>query len=68
MIAGPALADERSQGFTVIAKTEFASLDDMRYYDNECPAHAALKDFAKGLKHEAKPTSVYFQPQVVNLA
>ena len=39
----PLMSDQRSQGFTYIARTSFASLDDMKYYDNECNAHKELK-------------------------
>jgi hypothetical protein len=39
MTVGPAEEDPRSQGYTLVSKTEFASMDDMKYYDNECPAH-----------------------------
>lgn len=35
--------DARSQGYTFVARTVFESLDDMRYYDEGCEAHAALK-------------------------
>lgn len=46
-VAGPAVDDARSQGYTLAAQTTFSSLDDMKYYDNECEAHAALKAVAK---------------------
>jgi len=36
-------SDPRSQGFTVAGKTRFASIEDMKYYDEECEGHAALK-------------------------
>ena len=64
LTAGVAEADPRSNGFTVVAKTEFANLDDMKYYDNECKAHQDLKAAAKGLTIEGIQT-VYFTPQVV---
>jgi hypothetical protein len=35
--------DPRSKGFTIVAQTSFASLEDMRYYDTECAAHKNLK-------------------------
>ncbi|KAH6656548.1 stress responsive A/B barrel domain-containing protein [Truncatella angustata] len=64
--AGIAMDDARSQGFTVVSKTDFASLDDMKYYDDKCEAHAALKAFAKGnLKIQGGPSgvlTVYFEP------
>ena len=47
MSAGSAADESRAHGYTVAAKTEFASLDDMRYYDEVCPAHKVLKAAAK---------------------
>ncbi|KAI4147672.1 MAG: hypothetical protein LQ340_005446, partial [Diploschistes diacapsis] len=41
--ANPLLPDQRSQGFTFVARTAFASLDDMRFYDEECEAHKDVK-------------------------
>ncbi|KAL7913513.1 hypothetical protein GGI35DRAFT_212158 [Trichoderma velutinum] len=64
MAAGPAEPDQRSQGFTFVAKSEFASLEDMKYYDEECVAHQALKKAAGTLGVEGVMT-VYFKPQVV---
>ncbi|UNI24083.1 hypothetical protein JDV02_009859 [Purpureocillium takamizusanense] len=64
LTAGVAETDPRSNGFTVVAKTEFASLDDMKFYDNECKAHQALKAAAKDLTIEGIQT-VYFTPEVV---
>lgn len=58
MTAGEAMADPRSQGWTVVSKAEFANLDDMRYYDEQCEAHAALKNYAKGLGIQGGPTGV----------
>ncbi|KAI5269653.1 hypothetical protein E4T47_06893 [Aureobasidium subglaciale] len=62
-VAGPAVNDARSQGYTLAAQTTFASLDDMKYYDTECEAHAALKAVAKG-KIEPPPLVVYFDSAV----
>ncbi|PNP55696.1 hypothetical protein THARTR1_04220 [Trichoderma harzianum] len=62
--AGPAEPDQRSQGFTFVSKSEFASLEDMKYYDEECVAHQALKKVAMTLGVEGVMT-VYFKPQVV---
>ncbi|KAI4728062.1 hypothetical protein E4T49_04201 [Aureobasidium sp. EXF-10728] len=63
--AGPALADQRSQGYTLAAQTTFSSLDDMKYYDNDCEAHAALKAVAKG-KVDGVPLMVCFDNAVGN--
>ncbi|KAF2434461.1 stress responsive A/B barrel domain protein [Tothia fuscella] len=35
--------DPRSQGYTLAAHTSFSSLEDMKYYDEDCAAHKALK-------------------------
>jgi len=35
--------DPRSQGFTLAAQTTFSSVEDMKYYDEECEAHKELK-------------------------
>jgi hypothetical protein len=58
--AGATADDPRAQGYTVAAKTEFASLEDMRFYDEGCPAHSRLKAAAKDLGHTAPPLTVYF--------
>ncbi|PFH61701.1 hypothetical protein XA68_16501 [Ophiocordyceps unilateralis] len=65
LVVGIAEEDPRRQGFTVVSKTEFASLDDMRYYDEECVAHKGLKAFVtKNLTVEGVMTT-YFTPAVV---
>jgi hypothetical protein len=53
----------RSQGFTFVAKSEFASLDDLKYYDTGCEAHTTLKAGAKELGIEGIMT-VYFSAAV----
>ena len=58
--AGVVHDDKRAQGYTVAAKTEFASLDDMLFYDEQCPAHATLKAKAKALGVTEMPLTVYF--------
>ncbi|KAF9635387.1 putative stress responsive a b barrel domain protein [Lasiodiplodia theobromae] len=37
----------RNQDFTVAANTVFASLEDMKFYDDDCEAHKAIKAFLK---------------------
>ncbi|POR33284.1 Uncharacterized protein TPAR_06528, partial [Tolypocladium paradoxum] len=64
LVVGRAEDDPRSQGFTVVCKTEFASLDDLKYYDNACQAHQSLRAVAQTLTIEGIQT-VYFKPQVV---
>lgn len=60
MTVGPAEEDPRSQGYTLVSKTEFASMDDMEYYDNECPAHGQIKALVPSLTVEGILT-VYFK-------
>lgn len=52
------LEDPRNQGFTVASKTEFASLDDMKFYDDHDEAHATLKAAAKGFGIQGGPAGV----------
>ncbi|KAL7905162.1 stress responsive A/B barrel domain-containing protein [Trichoderma velutinum] len=60
--AGSTKPDQRAQGYTVAVHSEFESLDDMVYYDNECVAHAELKAFAKMVHQGAM--MVYFENQL----
>jgi len=62
--AGPVFEDARSQGFTFAAKSEFASTEDMKYYDEDCEAHKTLKANAKSLGIEGM-MMVYWDPIVV---
>jgi hypothetical protein len=55
----PVLDDPRSNGHTVLVLTIFASAEDMKYYDTECPAHLALRKTAARLVTE--------RPLVVNM-
>ncbi|KAK4157012.1 hypothetical protein C8A00DRAFT_30106 [Chaetomidium leptoderma] len=50
--AGRLLGDPRSNGYTVMAQTTFASLEDMKYYDTACPAHTVLRKMAVELVTE----------------
>lgn len=61
LCAGRALEDDRSKGYTVVAKSEFETLEDMRFYDRECSAHAALRKTAATLGLAEPPTSAYFE-------
>lgn len=56
---GPSYDDVRNQGYTLVALSVFGSVEDMKYYDDECAAHAELKKVAKTLHHGAM--MVYFQ-------
>lgn len=48
--------DPRNKGYTISVKTTFASMEDMKYYDNECEAHKALKAVAGPLKEDVLTT------------
>jgi hypothetical protein len=61
--AGPTFDDARSNGFTFAAKSEFASVDDMKYYDAECEAHKTLKLNSQSLGIEGRMV-VYYSPIV----
>ncbi|TKA34094.1 hypothetical protein B0A50_00074 [Salinomyces thailandicus] len=41
------ISDPRNGGYNFIALTTFASMDDVKFYDEQCEAHKKLKDFAK---------------------
>jgi hypothetical protein len=45
--ANATLEDARSQGYTMVARTVFASKQDMDFYDNDCEAHGAIKALLK---------------------
>lgn len=65
MTAGPAEANERSQGYTFVAKSEFASVEDMKFYDDECEVHMELKKTVMSLQLDGKPLMVYLKPKIV---
>lgn len=46
--ASKTYSDPRNQGFTICARTIFASIEDMQYYDTECAAHQGIKEALKG--------------------
>ena len=60
MTVGPAEADPRSQGYTLVSKTEFANMEDMKYYDEGCAAHGVIKSLVRTLTVEGIMT-VYFK-------
>ncbi|KAI9163267.1 Fusaristatin A biosynthesis cluster protein [Paramyrothecium foliicola] len=62
--AGPAEEDQRSQGYTFVCKTEFANMDDMKFYDEDCEAHLGVKKVFRTLTVEGLLT-VYFKPQAI---
>ncbi|KAI0147549.1 stress responsive A/B barrel domain-containing protein [Xylariaceae sp. FL1272] len=64
MTTGKVMDDPRSQEWTIVNKAEFANLADMRYYDEECTAHAELKAKAKTFGISGGPQgvmTVYFE-------
>lgn len=62
MVAGPAEEGPRTKGYTFVNKTEFASMDDMRYYESECPAHGEVKKVLGEITIDGMMT-VFFKPQ-----
>lgn len=60
MCAGIAQDDARAKGYTIVAQSKFHSLEDMKFYEDSCPAHAQLKVTAKGLGPLEPPLTVYF--------
>ncbi|KAJ5109030.1 hypothetical protein N7456_005705 [Penicillium angulare] len=53
---GKSIPDPRNKGFNVSVKTTFASLEDMKYYDEQCEAHKALKAVAGPVKEDIMMT------------
>jgi hypothetical protein len=64
MAVGVCEPDERSQGFDFAARFIFASLEDMKYYDWEDPAHQALKAAGRDLDVKGLQT-IYFKEKLV---
>ncbi|RAL65999.1 hypothetical protein DID88_005660 [Monilinia fructigena] len=56
--------DPRTQGYSVVAKTEFKNLEDMRYYENKCEAHQKFKAEVKTLGIQGM-CSVFYEASVV---
>lgn len=63
--AGPSHDDPRNQGYNFVAKSEFKSLEDMRFYDEECVAHQILKEGTKPLGVQGVMT-VFYEAAVEN--
>lgn len=61
MAAGITADPARSRGYTVVARSEFASVEDMHWYDEQCPAHAALKETARALGMPEPPLVFYHE-------
>ncbi|APA11807.1 hypothetical protein SS1G_05308 [Sclerotinia sclerotiorum 1980 UF-70] len=56
--------DPRTQGYSVVAKTEFKDLEDMKYYEDSCEAHRWFKGEVKNLGVEGV-CCVFFEASVV---
>ncbi|KAF2724778.1 hypothetical protein K431DRAFT_281729 [Polychaeton citri CBS 116435] len=59
-VARETIDDPRRQGYNIAAITTFDSLDDMKFYDENCEAHRKLKQFTLG-KIEMPPTTIYMK-------
>ena len=57
---GPAADEPRANGYNFVARTTFASKEDMDFYDNQCPAHKDLKISIKD-KVAGPPMVIWFQ-------
>ncbi|KAF2155452.1 stress responsive A/B barrel domain-containing protein [Myriangium duriaei CBS 260.36] len=60
--AGKIIPDPRNGGFTIAAKTTFASMEDFEFYDKECSAHKNLKSYAASVHQGVM--MVYFQSAI----
>ncbi len=68
MCAGQVLDVNRAKGYTIVAKSEFANLEDLNYYDDDCVAHKKLKTLATGLGMTEPPTTLFFEGSpIVNI-
>ncbi|KAJ8067097.1 hypothetical protein OCU04_004474 [Sclerotinia nivalis] len=56
--------DPRTQGYSIVAKTEFKNLEDMKYYEDSCEAHRWFKAEVKTLGVEGV-CCVFYEPSVV---
>ncbi|KAF2656333.1 hypothetical protein K491DRAFT_390065 [Lophiostoma macrostomum CBS 122681] len=54
--------DDRNQGFTLVARTVFNSVEDMNYYDKDCEAHKKIKALV-GPKVAGPPLVVYMDAE-----
>ncbi|KAK0269942.1 hypothetical protein LTR35_014408 [Friedmanniomyces endolithicus] len=58
--AHKAIDDPRNSGYNLVAVTKYASMEDVKYYDEECEAHKQLKAFATG-KLEGPPLAFHLE-------
>ena len=61
--ARPSLAGDRGKGYTLVNMTRFKNMEDMEYYDKECPAHKKVKAFGydKSETPGEPPLTVFFE-------
>ena len=62
--ANPSLSGpDRGKGYTFVAMTRFDTLEDVKYYDEECEAHKVLKAFAHDKVQQPwePPLTVFFE-------
>lgn len=52
--------DPRSNGYRFAAESTFETVEDMKYYDNECEAHTLLKKEIGPLS-QGKPMTIYWE-------
>jgi hypothetical protein len=60
--AEPTYKDDRNQGYTLVTRAVFDSIEDMAYYDNECKAHDEIKALLKP-KVGGPPLVVYMDAE-----
>ncbi|PKY02646.1 hypothetical protein P168DRAFT_283407 [Aspergillus campestris IBT 28561] len=53
---GVSFPDVRNKGYNISVKTTFASMEDMKFYDEECEAHKDLKKIAGPVKEDVLTT------------
>lgn len=54
------IPDARNQGYNFVSMSKFKDLEDMKFYDKECPAHGALKALNVG-KVDPPVMTTYFE-------
>jgi hypothetical protein len=64
MEAGEARGSVRDQGYTFVTKSVFESMSDMKFYEDECPAHREYKVFLKEKAPVSGLMSLNFEPGV----
>ncbi|KAF9889832.1 hypothetical protein FE257_006922 [Aspergillus nanangensis] len=60
MQAGAARGSARDQGYTLVTKSVFRNIEDMQYYETDCPAHNRYREFLKKNAPVESLMAVYF--------